>query len=192
MECDYIKGHIEFSLKFVLFATVMLLIIAPSFAHEKGISAYNVEITKDYVKATGVCSCSLMKNRRHHTVIFKNYCPNCHHYGCLTFEQGPSSWTCPEGMWYCTRCDMDFCLAHGKSHDSRGFYLVPYNGIIDEYIIKNGYLTKQKVQYDTANKNQTVVQAQTIEEYTELIVGNQKYRLKKTELDEFKNSFLKL
>jgi|GEM_PF-4827372 len=22
----------------------------------------------------------------------------------------------PEGMWYCTRCDSDYCLVHGTEH----------------------------------------------------------------------------
>lgn len=91
--------------------------------------------------------------------------------GTLTFEQGSASWTSPEGMWYCTRCDMDFCLVHGKSHDSRGKYLTHTK----EPVIQN------------LNQDTQKVQAQTIdEEYVELIIGNHKYKFKKSELNKFK------
>ncbi len=57
-----------------------------------------------------------MENRIHHFKMFKNYCPYCHKKGTLSFEEGSASYTSPEGMWYCTRCDADFCLVHGKEH----------------------------------------------------------------------------
>jgi len=60
----------------------------------------------------------------YHKATFKNYCPNCHRYGTLHYEVGPASWTSPEGMWYCSCCDMDFCAQCGKSHDGRGVWLV--------------------------------------------------------------------
>ena len=31
-----------------------------------------------------------------------------------------------EGIWVCSKCDMDFCLVHGKSHDNRNLYLSHY------------------------------------------------------------------
>ncbi|MBI5679863.1 MAG: hypothetical protein HZC47_03080 [Methanobacterium sp.] len=148
---------------------------APSAAAEHGVGAYNIKITSDYVKAAGVCSCSLCSDRYHHTVVFKNYCPNCHLKGTLTFEQGSASWTSPEGLWYCTRCDMDYCLVHGKSHDSRGEYLTHTTEPVTQPVTQN-------VTPDTPK-----VQAQTIDEgYVELIVSNQKYKFKKSELNKFK------
>jgi hypothetical protein len=33
-----------------------------------------------------------------------NYCPNCHHYGCLSTTMKP----CAEGQISCTRCDSDY------------------------------------------------------------------------------------
>ena len=49
---------------------------------------------------------------------------------------------------------MDFCLVHGKSHDHRGVYLIPYNGIINGKEVKNGYFTGKNA---TIRKNLTVV-----------------------------------
>ena len=56
-------------------------------------------------------------------------------------------------MWYSTITDMDFCLVHGKSHDNRGIYLIPYNGIINGKEVKNGYFTGKNT---TIRKNLTV------------------------------------
>lgn len=142
---------------------------APSAAAERGIGAHNVKITKDYVKSSGVCSCSLMKDRIHHTRIFKNYCPNCHSKGSLNFEQGSASWTSPEGLWYCTRCDMDYCLVHGKSHDRRGEYLIPTK----EPPVPNAQ--KVNAQFEE-------------EEYIEVVIYDNKYKFKKQRLKELKES----
>ena len=128
---------------------------APSAAAEHGIGAYKIKVTNEYVMATGVCSCSLCTNRYHHTRIFYNKNPSTGNKGVLHFEQGSSSWTSPEGLWVASDTDMDFCLVHGKSHDNRGIYLIPYNGVINGYIVKNGYFTKQKVQNNTAIQNST-------------------------------------
>jgi hypothetical protein len=110
-----------------------------SMAHDVG--AYNVEITHKYVMATAKCSCSLSTDYKHHTRVFYNYDPISHHYGVLAFEEGSSTWTSPEGMWYSTVTDMDFCLVHGKSHDGRGVYLVPFDGVINGYNVVDGYFT---------------------------------------------------
>jgi hypothetical protein len=56
-------------------------------------------------------------------------------------------------MWYSTITDMDFCLVHGKSHDNRDIYLIPYNGVINGKEVKNGYFTGKKA---TIRKNLTV------------------------------------
>ena len=86
------------------------------------VGAYNVKVTDNYVTSTARCSCSLSTGYGYSTNTFMNYCPNCHRYGTLHFEQG-HGWTSPEGLWYCSCCDMDFCLVHGKSHDGRGYFL---------------------------------------------------------------------
>lgn len=162
---------------------------APSQAAEHGIGAYKVKVTKEYVMATGVCSCSLCTDRYHHTKVFYNKNPATGHKGVLYFEQGSSSWTSPEGLWAARDTDMDFCLVHGKSHDHRGVYLIPYNGVIDGYIVKNGYFTKQKVQEITINQNQTHVQAKTVEEkYMEVVFNNKKYWINKEKLEELKKA----
>ena len=88
----------------------------------KYVGAYDVEITKEYVKATAKCSCCLSSDYKYHTHYFKNYCPNCHLDGTINYEQGSGNHN-PEGMWYCTNCDIDFCIVHGKSHDHRKLFL---------------------------------------------------------------------
>ena len=115
----------------------------PAHAHEIG--AYNIKITKNYVMATAKCSCSLSEDYNHHTKVFYNYDPSSGEYGVLAFEEGPSSWTSPEGMWYSTVTDVDYCLVHGKSHDNQGFYLTPYNGVINGKEVKNGYFTGKTI-----------------------------------------------
>jgi hypothetical protein len=146
---------------------------APSSAAEHGIGAYNVKVTKEYVKATGVCSCSLMTDRLHHTKVYKNYCPNCHSKGTLTFEQGSISWTSPEGLWYCIKCDVDYCLVHGKSHDHRGLYLIPTKEP-----------TVQKPLYNAQKVNAQFKE----EEYIEIVMDNKKYRINKQKLEELKKA----
>jgi hypothetical protein len=86
------------------------------------------------VASDGVCSCSLMEDRYHHYAAFENYCPACGSYGSLDFEDGPVRYTCPEGMWYCTVCDADYCLVHGKEHRAGTvWYLNPYQVPGDEF-----------------------------------------------------------
>lgn len=89
------------------------------------IGATNIEVNEKYVSSNALCSCGIGTYTHQHNT-FLNYCPNCHHYGTLRYEEGPASYTSPEGMWFCTRCDMDFCCQCGKSHDNRGYYLTPY------------------------------------------------------------------
>jgi len=82
-----------------------------------GPNSYSVN--SDKVSATGAyCSCGWSDGYyRHGTNIFLNYCPACHRYGTLSVEIGSGSHN-PEGMFYCTRCDADYCLVHGKIHVS--------------------------------------------------------------------------
>jgi hypothetical protein len=75
------------------------------------VGAYNVKVTDNYVTSTARCSCSLSTGYGYSTNTFMNYCPNCHRYGTLYFEQGAyhgyNSGTSPEGLWACAHCDMD-------------------------------------------------------------------------------------
>ncbi len=164
----------------------MLLIMSPVAVSAHEIGAYNVKITSKYVMATGKGSCSLDTNYNYHTRVFYNYDPSSDTWGTLDFEQGPSSWTSPEGMWYSTVTDVDYCLVHGKSHDHRGFYLIPYNGVIKGKIVKNGHFTGKTVPKNTTqntNSNVPVVQAQDYEtESIELIIGNKIYIIDKEKL----------
>lgn len=133
--------------------------MGPSSA-EQSISASNVKITNDYVKVTAVCSCSLCEDREHHTPVFANYCPYCHSYGVLSYEEA-HMW--PEGIWYCTQCDADFCLVHGKEHkDPTKAYLTPYNGEIDGYMVKDGIITQEKAQNNTEVQAKTVITTEFI------------------------------
>ncbi|MGB9979047.1 hypothetical protein [Methanobacterium sp.] len=194
MECDYIKRQIKASTLLALFSIAALLIMSPAAVSAHGIGAYNVKITSKYVMATAKCSCSLTANYNYHTRVFYNYDPSSRTYGTLAFEEGPASWTSPEGMWYSTVTDMDFCLVHGKSHDHRGFYLIPYNGVINGKEVKNGYFTGKIIPQNTTQKvtqntdpNIPKVRAQDYEDETvELLIGNKLYRIDKDKLDAFK------
>ena len=195
MECDYIKRQIKVGTILVLCSIATLLIMSPVAVSAQGVGAYNVKITSKYVMATAKCSCSLTANYNYHTRVFYNYDPSSHTYGTLAFEEGPASWTSPEGMWYSTVTDMDFCLVHGKSHDYRGVYLIPYNGIINGKEVKNGYFTgKTVVPQNTTKKvaqntdpNIPKVKAQDYEEETiELLIGNKIYKIDKSKFDALK------
>ncbi len=71
----------------------------------------------------GKCSCSLYSDYETHRAIWINYCPQCHKYGTLRFTRGGDS---PEGMLYCTCCDADYCVVHGKEHVTYNpKYLIP-------------------------------------------------------------------
>ena len=56
-------------------------------------------------------------------------------------------------MWFSQITDMDFCLVHGKSHDGRGVYLRPYQGIVNGYHVVNGYFTSK---VKSVRENRTV------------------------------------
>lgn len=197
MECDYIKRKIKASTKCALLLIATLLIMSPAAVSAQSVGAYNVKVTSKYVMATGKCSCSLFTNYRYHTRVFYNYDPSSHTWGTLDFEEGPSSWTSPEGMWYSVVTDVDYCLVHGKSHDHRGFYLRPYNGVINGKIVKDGYFTGKKAvshnttQNVTQNTNSDIpkVQAQNYEEESiELIIGDKRYIIDKKKLEELKST----
>lgn len=107
------------------------------------VSAKNVIVTSEYVMATGRHSCAMKSDYNYHTRVFKNYNPTTKTSGTLKFEQGayygPNKGTSPEGLWYDVKTDMDFCLVHGMSHDSKKVHLIPYNGTINGQKVVNGY-----------------------------------------------------
>ncbi len=93
------------------------------------LGAYNIQVTRDYVMATGRCTCGLKDYSNYYTSAFVNYCPCCGRYGTLAFEQGGAVEGNYEGMWYCTHCDADYCIVCGKLHVSGSkVYLKPYTG----------------------------------------------------------------
>ena len=116
----------------------ILEVNAASKVTKSSVAAYNVVVTSKYVMATGKNTCSISSDYKYHTRVFKNYDPSSHKWGVLAYEVG-SGWNNPEGMWYSKVTDMDFCLVHGKSHDNRGVYLIPYNGTINGKKVVNGY-----------------------------------------------------
>jgi hypothetical protein len=116
----------------------ILEVNAASKVTKSSVAAYNVVVTSKYVMATGKNTCSIASDYKYHTRVFKNYDPSSHKWGVLKYEVG-SGMNNPEGMWYSTVTDMDFCLVHGKSHDNRGIYLIPYNGTINGKKVVNGY-----------------------------------------------------
>lgn len=136
----------------------------PVTASENG--AYNVHVTKKYVMATAKCSCDLSTDYNYHTRVFYNYDPSSNTWGTLAFEEGPyygpNDGTSPEGLWYSTITDMDFCCVHGKSHDNRDVFLIPYNGVINGKIVKNGYFTGIKTNSTSSKKEQVQPSQKTL------------------------------
>jgi hypothetical protein len=152
---DTIKGKIG-----LLLFIVALIVMLPS-ANATSIGAYNVKITSKYVVATGKGSCSLDSDYQYHTRAFYNYNPSTGHHGVLNYEVGDysgSDYTSPEGLWFASDNDMDFCLVHGKSHDSRGYFLIPYNGVINGWIVKNGYFIEKQPQVNNSTNMQNISQ----------------------------------
>lgn len=113
----------------LLFICTITLMVPNTTYADTGISAYNIQVTEDYVTSTGVCSCVLMTDRKHHKASWVNMCPMCGRHGTLTFEEGSYPYTSPEGMWYCTSCDADYDLVHGSEHGS------PPRAYLSEYTI---------------------------------------------------------
>ena len=107
-------------LKHAIIFIACLITFLPAAAAADG--AYNVQVTKDYVKATAKCSDGT-SGYYYHTDTFKNYCPHCHRYGTLTFNPKGTV----EGEWTCSACDADYCAADGKEKISgSGYYLTTY------------------------------------------------------------------
>lgn len=109
----------------VLCLLFILTIIFPVASADLG--AHHVIITDKYVYSEAKCSCGKGDWYQFNASCFLNYCPRCHKYGILAYEEGPESCTCPEGMWYCTHCDADYCCQCGKEHVIRTkYWLTPY------------------------------------------------------------------
>ena len=146
--------------------------------------------------ATAKPSCDLATDYNYHTRVFYNLNPVTGNWGVLYFEEGPyygpNRGTCPEGCWVAGDTDMDFCCVYGKSHDWRDVFLIPYNGVINGKIVKNGYFTGKTIPKNTTqnvnqNSNIPKVHAQDIEEDSiELHIGNKTYVLNEEELEELK------
>jgi len=123
-----------------LLAVFIIAGIPPASASSVG--AHNVVVTSQYVMATAKHSCSDATDYKYHTKVFYNYNPAKHTWGTLRFQEGKyyghNKGTSPEGLWYDVKTDMDWCLISGKSHDRRGVYLVPYNGVINGKKVVNG------------------------------------------------------
>jgi hypothetical protein len=80
------------------------------------------QITAGTVSADGRCSCSLHTDYNIHHCTWLNYCPYCKKYGTLAYTTKGS----PEGMFYCTYCDADYCVVHGKEHiNTNPKYITP-------------------------------------------------------------------
>jgi hypothetical protein len=78
---------------------------------------------KDRLISNAKCSCCLYSDYDVYYARWLNYCPECHRYGTLVFEE---TGDCPEGMIRCTNCDADYCAVHGKEHTySHSAYLTP-------------------------------------------------------------------
>ena len=137
-------GIIKRNSLFKVFGLLVIFIIAgmPA-ASASSVGAYNVVVTPKYVMATAKHSCAINDDYNYHTRVFENYNPATGHWGVLKFEEGQYyGYNCgssPEGLQRATDTDMDFCLVHGKSHDNRGVYLIPYNGIVNGKKVVNGY-----------------------------------------------------
>lgn len=63
------------------------------------------------------CGCNKHYNRLG-IKKFKNYCTGCHRWGTLKYESTRTVrwYTSPEGLWYCSRCDRDYCMGNGKEN----------------------------------------------------------------------------
>jgi hypothetical protein len=96
------------TLKYFILLITCCFIFLP-IASASSNSAYNVEKTEDYVKATAKCSCGL-NDYAYHTKSFKNYCPHCNSTSTLIFNPKGVS----EGEWTCYKCSSDYCAADGK------------------------------------------------------------------------------
>jgi hypothetical protein len=99
------------------------LFMSMSAVSAASVGAYNIYDDGKVVGCTAKCSCG-MSSYTYGTAYFVDRCPGCG--GNLAFEQGANSgaaYTSPEGLWYCTRCDRDYCAKCGKIHDSSGYWL---------------------------------------------------------------------
>jgi len=107
--------------------TILTTLLSLNVVDARSLGAYNIKITKDTVTCTGRCTCSLQTTYSYQTRSFINYCPNCHSYGTIRYEVNKCRQN-KEGMWYCTRCDMDRVLSRKiHSYSPPIIYFHPQN-----------------------------------------------------------------
>lgn len=143
----------------ILFLATLILASSIGIAEGRRLSAYNINVGSEYVSSTGRCTCSLQTTYAFQTRTFRNYCPNCHRKGTIRYEVGKCSQNI-EGMWFCSCCDMDFCLVHGKSHDNRGKYLIPASRPKKE--ISNPKIVNKAVSKSSSSSDKTKVDEERI------------------------------
>ncbi|MGZ7116643.1 MAG: hypothetical protein ACXVHS_04225 [Methanobacterium sp.] len=110
-----------------------------------------------------------------------DYCPLCHHRNCLEIGMKGIS-----DEISCEICGADYDGTNGLDKYDGGARenLIPYNGIIDGYIIKDGYITDQKMQENTEVQAQSI----TSKEYVEFAIDNQKYKIDSQTLQDLKKA----
>lgn len=112
----------------ILLFTLLCLICVLNPVNARYVGATGIQITHNYVHASSAYpTTSGYYYQRYHNLTWRNRCPNCG--GHLNYEIGDyhgADYTSPEGLWYCTHCDMDFSIVSGRSHDHRGYQLTRY------------------------------------------------------------------
>jgi len=74
----------------------------------------DVKYNSRYLISTARCSCGKKGDYSYYSAAFINYCPYCKIHGSMSYFA--DNRICPEGMWFCLRCDSDYCLVTGKEH----------------------------------------------------------------------------
>lgn len=151
---------------------VIILSIPLSFAAYP--HAYNVVVTKDYVMSTALPSSSHGNAPyKYATRVFENFNPVTGKWGGLNFVRKSY-----EGQWTYTIKDthygMDFCMVTGyeKLYGSK-VHLVPYNGVINGKIVKNGYFTGKTAETEGA-KTPAVVKPTPAKPSSTVTIGGYK------------------
>ena len=105
-----------------------------------------------------------------------NYCPLCHHYG--TLVKNPKGTY--EGEITCSCCDADYDGTSGADKYVGGVraWLIPYNGVINGHVIKDGIFQYNEVQA------QSIVDTQ----YVEITFDNQIYKVNKQKLEKLEKA----
>jgi hypothetical protein len=112
-------------------------------------NARNVHVSKEYVKATALCSCGL-NDYHYFTASFENYCPLCNESGTLIFNPKGT----PEGEWTCTSCGSDYCAADGKEKMPGSNIFLKHYTVSDKKTKVNAQTVVTTGTMDIALKNQ--------------------------------------